>query len=184
MNKKKPYQTSDRRISESARLCQSKLAEQLLEAALKEGISVDKNAIAVGISPSTVMVNAAVEGLAKIDMIRYEDGILTNFVYIDSTETSLAPGFYAVTTVADFVRIGRIEIRGEYSQRGELVAASPGFAIATSLRVPLDVPPSVVTGLGLTQVPREPQPGIGTGIYYTKCSNGGWWCITLPPPPS
>jgi len=178
--------TSDRRISESARLCQREITEQLLEAALAEGISVDKNAIAVGISPNTAMVNAAVDGLAKIDMIRYEDGILTNFVYIDSTETSLAPGFYAVTTVAEFVRIGRIEIRGEFSQRGELVAAAPGFAIVTSLRVPPDVPPSVVTGLGLTQVPEEPKPGIGIGggVYYTKCSNGGWWCITLPPPPN
>ena len=182
MNKMKAPQKSESEIPKTARSCQKRIAEQLVEAAKAEGISVDTKSISVGISPDTVMANAAVEGLADIDMIRYEKGVLTNFVYIDSAETSLAPGFYAVTTVADFVRVGRVDIRGEYSRNGELVAASPGFAMVTSLRVPPDVPPSVVTGLGLTQVPEDPDMGIGTGVHYTKCSNGGLWCIPQPLP--
>ncbi len=182
MKMNKTDQTLNRGISESARLCQKEIVEQLVEAALKEGISIDTNSIAVAFSCNVIMVNAAVDGLAKIDPISYEDGILTNFVYIDSPRTSLATGFYAVTIVADFVRIGRIEIRSEFSQRGELVAATSGFGIVTSLRVPPNAPPSVVPGIGLMEIvdkPTAPVPPFLPDFIYITCSNGINVCESL-----
>ncbi len=170
-------------ISESAGLYQDELTEKLLEAAREEGIAVDKNAVSIGITPKAVIVNGAVAGLSAIDMIRYEDGVQTNFVYIDSKETSLARGFYAVTTVAEQVQLGQIRVEARYSQGGRLIVATPGYALITSLRVPPDLPPLVETGVSILQTPNQSAGDkVPQFTWYTRCSNGGWWCHSMPCP--
>lgn len=172
-------------MAKSARTAHSDLIERIVNAARKEEIKLDKRAISVGIGPSGVLVNAAVAGLAEIDMIRYEQGVLTNFIYIDSERTPLDPGFYSVTTVARFVRLGRIDIRAHYTRQGALLAASQGFALISSLRVPTDVPPSVDTGVGVLQAPDAPDQDadrVPQFTYYTHCTNGGYTCHSIPCP--
>ncbi len=178
------------KISQLAQSCQDELIEKLVNAAARQDIKVDRRSVSVGIGPNGgVIINSAVKGIAKVDMIDYEKGVLTNFIFIDLRRTNLAPGFYAVRTVAPCVRLGRIDIRAHYLQDGKVVAVNQGIANVISLLAPADPPHPVRTGVRIAaNFPINPaedgleEDEFGNPVYctYTDCPNGGQWCHCEP----
>ena len=182
--------TKESKISILVQSCHDELTSKLVKAASSQDISVDRNTISIGISPNGgVLVNSAVRGLAKVDMIEYEKGVLTNFIYIDLGKTNLEPGFYAVRTVAPCVTLGRVDIRAHYMQDGKVVAVNQGIANVISLLAPTDRSHPVRTGVRIATSfpPDQAEDGLeedefGNPWYctYTDCPNGGQWCYCEP----
>lgn len=181
-SKTSPEPGSMEDISELIRLFNIQIKKEFLAAALKEGIKVDQNSIAIGISPAGIIINAAIKGLATLDLIRYEKGVQTNFIYVDSKATSLKTGFYVVTSVVEKVILGRVSIKAQYSQDGKLIETSSGVAQVGSLRVPANVNAQapVKMGMSITQPldkGHETDPLI---VITAVCPNGGNSSIELP----
>jgi hypothetical protein len=158
------------------------IKKELMAAALKEGVKVDEHSISIGILSEGILVNAALKGLATVNMTEYEKGIATNFLYVDSKATSLKPGFYKVTTIAQKVNLGRVTVKAEYSQAGKVIQTSSGVAQIHSLKVPANVNPDSPVKVGVS-MEQAFEKGYDTDPAITItaiCPNGGNARIALP----
>lgn len=181
---------SDRIAKDSAQ-CFRTITEALMEAAKAENIRLDEGSISVGIGRGgEITVNSAVEGLARVNPLDYEQGVVTNFVYSNFGGRNIPKGFSVVTTYSDWVRRGPIHTRLHFSQGSNRVAVMPGRGIVTALTVPEDRTPFVRTGVRIgTAFPGELEDweevdfdsDPPTITYYTECSNGQYSCSEPEP---
>jgi hypothetical protein len=163
--------------------CLEDFRKFMKEGAEKGGQKIDLSSVSVAASEQGLIANAAMAGLSQIDMIDYEPGVTTNFLNVDHPDAVVPPGFYSLKVTTGFVHPGQIEARGSFESDGRAVAATSGFAIIHSLRVPEDVEPRVITGVGLSQVDPGSTAGIGNPstpiVVYAVCSNGSTICIPV-----